>query len=842
MVLPVWKSIVLSGVLFISPTPVVAQLVPDRTLGRESSVVSPNVRVRGALADLIEGGAIRDANLFHSFLEFNVGEGQRVYFDNPDGIARILTRVTGSNLSEILGTLGVNGGADLFLINPNGIVFGPNARLDLSGSFIGSTAGGILFNNNVVFSTRDPQAPPLLTINIPLGLQIRSNPGEISVQGNGHGLREDPFTGAFLRETDFARLAGSPGQTLALVGGEVRLEGGSLEVESGRVELAGVGGNSIVSLTPIESGWSLGYEGVNNFQDVRLSQAASVNTSGISSGDIRVQGQQVSLTDGSLLLTNTLGAGSGGSLTVNATESVELAGVANRTAGGLIARTLGNGNGADITVTTTQLRATEGGRISTSTLLDGGQGGNVTVNASESIEIVGRTANQNSQFPNPSDSELNAPRPNSTEINLPPSPTETQRLPGPGFRQVSGIFSSTYGEGKAGEVTVTTQRLLLQQAGQIDTSTFGNGDGGNVTVNAAELVEITGGAVEILERRPDRFFPSGIFTEVNQPPRENPDKTGNGGNLNINTARLIVREGGAITTLNEGNENTAGNIHLTVSEQIEIAGVDTDSQIPSRLDTVSRNNGSAGEIKIETGQFIIQNGARVRVSATGTGNAGDLTVKADAISLDQRSLIEATIAAGEEGDIKLEAEDIRLRRNSNITTDATNEATGGNIFLETDTLVALENSDITANAVDGAGGNIEINTQGIFLSADTDITATSRNNTDGTVQINLDADPSQALVQLSSDVIDPNQLIATSCLSPSRRQLGRFVVTGAGGLPTQPNDLSNTPFETFSVGTNPQTNLQETQIPELKVKSIYQLEDGRFVIGKRCPDLPENSG
>ncbi|WP_287294341.1 filamentous hemagglutinin N-terminal domain-containing protein, partial [Moorena sp. SIO2C4] len=151
--------------------PVVAELTPDGSLGNEASRVTPNVEVKGALADLIEGGATRGENLFHSFAEFNVGELQRVYLANPSGIQRILTRVTGSNLSNILGTLGVDGPANLFLLNPNGIVFGDQARLDVAGSFFASTANSLVFGDGQEFSATSPEAPPLLTINITPGLQ-----------------------------------------------------------------------------------------------------------------------------------------------------------------------------------------------------------------------------------------------------------------------------------------------------------------------------------------------------------------------------------------------------------------------------------------------------------------------------------------------------------------------------------------------------------------------------------------------------------------------------------------------------------------------------------------------
>src|SRR4028118_915594 len=128
-----------------------AQIVPDNTLGAESSVVTPIPNIPGIRSDRIDGGATRGPNLFHSFQEFNVGEGRGAYFANPTGIENILTRVTGSNASNILGKLGVLGGANLFLLNPNGILFGANSSLDVQGSFLASTASSIQFDNGEVF-------------------------------------------------------------------------------------------------------------------------------------------------------------------------------------------------------------------------------------------------------------------------------------------------------------------------------------------------------------------------------------------------------------------------------------------------------------------------------------------------------------------------------------------------------------------------------------------------------------------------------------------------------------------------------------------------------------------
>jgi filamentous hemagglutinin family protein len=164
------------------------QITPDQSLGAESSTVRSNVEVRGGLADRIEGGAVRANNLFHSFSDFNVLANQRAYFSSPEGIQNILTRVTGSNASLIFGTLGVDGLANLFLMNPNGVVFGPNARLDVQGAFSASTGTAFSLGSQS-FDAKNPNAAPLVTVNIPIGIQFAADaPARLRNEGE---LRAD---------------------------------------------------------------------------------------------------------------------------------------------------------------------------------------------------------------------------------------------------------------------------------------------------------------------------------------------------------------------------------------------------------------------------------------------------------------------------------------------------------------------------------------------------------------------------------------------------------------------------------------------------------------------------
>jgi filamentous hemagglutinin family protein len=149
-----WPFVLFSsffGFNFVYENVAQAQIIPDTSFGEASSRISPNIVTDQGVIDLIEGGSIRNEHVFHSFSDFNISNGQQVYFSNPTLIENIFSRVTGNNTSEILGTLGVLGNANLFFINPNGIYFGPDAKLDVRGTFVASTASGIHFDSGYQF-------------------------------------------------------------------------------------------------------------------------------------------------------------------------------------------------------------------------------------------------------------------------------------------------------------------------------------------------------------------------------------------------------------------------------------------------------------------------------------------------------------------------------------------------------------------------------------------------------------------------------------------------------------------------------------------------------------------
>jgi filamentous hemagglutinin family protein len=734
----------------VSSQAVQAQVIPDGTL-------PTRVGSQNGLDFAIEGGSRSGNNLFHSFSQFSVPTLGSAIFNNATDIQNIFSRVTGGTVSNIDGVIQANGGANLFLLNPSGLLFGPNAKLNIGGSFLGTTASSIKFADGVEFSATNPT--PLLTMSVPIGLQMGTSSGSIQVQGGGSSLRHPPsFLGPVTRDPQLRGLQVLPGKTLALIGQNLSLDGGVLIAESGHIALGSLSSGTVHLTNPSPDRWTLKYDASQQLADIQLNRAALVDASGNPGGSIQLQGRRISIQDSSLIFVQHQGPQAAGLITIDA-DILELSGaLSNRDASSVLSENLGSTAGGDINVSARQIVARDGGKLITTTFQNGGSGGNITVKAADSIDITGY------------------------------SPFSASEL--------SGISTpSNTGGGQGGKIVVNAPTISIKDGGSIGAVVLGGSGGGTIQLRAENITLIgenvgTAGA---------SFIGASTF------------KGGDAGSIDIQTGRLRLNAGGLISASTSGTGN-AGSLTIQAREMIDIDGSGSVVAQPSRITASGQKppgrfqqifglsplpSGNGGNLSITSPMIQVRNQGYIAAENVGSGNAGKLALSANTIRLDQQGQIRTATTVGQGGILALNVRDVLLlRRNSLISAKAGGLGNGGNIEINSPTILGLENSDIIASAVQGKGGNIQITTGGILglkyrdrLTAENDITASSEFGVNGTVQVNtIGVNPNSGLTTLPVDIVDPSQKIATGCTDQTTSS---FIATGRGGIPKNPTQTMN---------------------------------------------------
>ena len=584
-------------------------------------------------------------------------------------------------------------------------------------------------------------------------------------------------------------------------------EGGDLKIDATEIFLRGKASISAGTL-----GQDAGDLDITSDR-LTLRDGGSVGTTTFGVGDagnFNLSVNELSIGANSSIGTNTFSAGDGGILSIES-ESIEIIGNSTNSpiSNGINATSLATGNAGNIEIESDRISISQGGEIATATI-DEGAGGN--------IEIDTGTL------------ELNNGRINASTATLSPGgditirATEFVDVTGAGYDRLleqiinpsfagtisfenftQGIYTITAGEGAAGDVSIETPNFTATDGGLVSTTTLGRGEGGNITIDTANL------------ELDNSLLATGTFTDAAS------------GNINLNAQNLLATGGAQAITTTFGS-GRAGNLTVNVLGSIDL--IDPSSQgfasglFASSFQTAS---GTGGDITITTGDFNIVDGAAVTVSGDGEGDAGNISIDARSLFLDN-GLITATSTSGEGGNITLQiADNLILNNSSQISTRAGTQNAGGgddgNISIAADFIIAdpTGNSDIIANAFTGNGGNINITTQQLFglefrpeLTQFSDITASSEFGIDGAIDIEiLELDPANSLVRLPETPSDPTNQIVAGCPADAG---ANFTVTGRGGLPPNPRSsvTEEIILQAFETGTG-ETDLTTTETTQSSI-------------------------
>ena len=815
-----------------------AEITPDGSVNFSLTTDTIN----GAPATRITGGIQQGTNLFHSFAEFNVNLGQRVYFTDP-GVNNILSRVTGNSPSIIQGVLGVDGAANLFLLNPKGIIFGPNSSLDVRGSFVGTTANAIEFGTQGIFSAT-PSAVPILTVNPSAFLFNQVAAASITNQSTP-GLQVPD------------------GKSLLLVGGDVRLEGGILRAPGGRIELGGLTEPGKVTID--SNNLKLTFPDNVARGDVTLTNGSIVDVVAGGGGDISITARNIDIYGAQTNLCAGIGA-SGSSC--NSPDSG--LGAATNQAGNIIFDGTGTvtikqsriennlnpgatGNSGDIfdaiinrnnifgsiLIGGGSISLSDGAEVSTSSFGTGSAGVVfMTTNGAVSVENSGIFSSMSSTEKGNAGGILVQ----GGSISLNNSQLQVQSSSASGE---AGIVSLEAEDGsisannsvilsdiRAG--AVGNARGVIFNAGSVSltdtnvsSSTYGTGNAGDVIVTADNSVKLVrsyffnnveaggvgqGGAIKVTTKTLSLLNGSQLQTIVRGADGDTAAGSGNAGAIVISVRDAEISG----TNDNPGSNNVgkpslissssfgqgdAGLVLVLADQDILVEG--DGSAISS--DILGGAVGNAGGVGIAARTLLIRNGGRVSVNAE-SGEAGAIVIDVRDLRLENQGVISAVTLSGNGGDLILQVKDLLvLAKGSDISTTAgvaPGGGDGGNVSINTQYIFAVpvNNSNISAQAYLGRGGSINLKALKLyrigqnsddFLNTN-DITVSSRYGRTGEYRGNvLNTDPTQGLTNLPVEPVDTSRLIAQRCALRSRTsptQENKFTVTQRGGLPPNPNE------------------------------------------------------
>lgn len=701
------------------------------------STVNTRVESKGNISE-ITGGATRDDNLFHSFQDFSVPQGNEAFFNNAADIANIFSRVTGGNISELNGLIRANGSANLFLINPAGIVFGESAQLDLGGSFYGSTADSILFEDGE-FGATDLDNPPLLTVNAPIGLNFRDRPAEI----------------VYSSTADSQDLQVAAEQELNLLGGNINLSGVKLTAPAGKINLGGLSEAGIVAIaadgnfsfaddvaradvslgegTIVDVGGGTINVNADNFELTGNSQLRAAIEEGLGSdtaiaGTVQIDATRIAAEDNSAIVVSTFGRGDAGTVEIDARDVAfagEWGGIYSNVGLPRVATESqiadAEGNGGEISITADSIELTKAARISANSVARG-NAGQIEIEAKEEVTFGG--------------------------VGSTPVPAFD------GGSVISGASSQVQfaGVGDAGRVSIDAGALVLETGALFANHTGLRGNAGEIDLDLDDNISLDRGA----------------FLDV----QVGADTTADAGSITIKAGSYESQGGSRIFADNLGVGN-GGNVELTVANTVALSD---DSTIQTKLG--DRAVGNAGGIAIAANALILNSNSVISAQTEGKGDAGAISIDAaEVISLTDSQISGQVFvsATGNGADISLTGGELNLDNSRIITNNDARSAnpenisTAGDINLDIAGDLNLSNgsqiqSQVGIDAL-GNAGNITIDTAGSFLATKGD---RATNNQQNQILANSNGEGDGGNIQISaaeSIAIDDESLILANTRS-----------------------------------------------------------------------------
>ncbi|PSN79967.1 hypothetical protein C8B47_08930 [filamentous cyanobacterium CCP4] len=698
-------------------------IIPDATLGNEPSQVVNTSKINGLPSELVTGGAQRGQNIFHSFSEFNIGEGGRVYFDNPIDIQNIFSRVTGNNPSNIFGTLGVDGPANLFFLNPNGILFGLDASLDIDGSFFATTAESFTFEDGSEFSATNPQNSSLLTVSVPLGLQDGQPPTDSVISNQG---------------------TLSVGQNLTFSANQLSLQG------------------------QLGAGENLTLQATDNLQIRDTSEAPFVAAA---RGNLLIQGNEsvdifaLNHPDGGLFAGEDLVLRSanpvGGDAHYWSGEDFRVEGL-DGTLGGLfspidpIIRTLGDVTigtyeggslhilaGGSVTIGTVEITAPEGPDLDvdflreTITLTDGTVV-QIDGNAQPTLDVRAGVAPEAIGIPHLAlltgfDGAIDDFSANSVADEIPASADIT--VGDVVHRVVNGLVLLTNqyepDETLDGNIVITGNGNLGLG---INAQNFA-GQGGTVYIDARNDIDVIGSLISTTAQRDvgdivliadgtvrfdgtDGSRTTGAYANIAA------GGEGPGGNVRINAANLDVRNGAQITSAVFGN-GQGGDVLLNITGTARFVGADPIDGSPSgafsRID--SDGEGTGGNVALTATNLEVRDGAVLDASSFGIGDAGSVILTIAELARfvgtdptgDSPSGASSSIerdGEGTGGNVELTAANLEVLDGAQLGAGSFGIGDAGSVILTIEELARFVGTNPTGDGASGAFSSIERDGEG----------------------------------------------------------------------------------------------------------------------------------